>query len=280
MHSIILGKQKILYPSKWEEVSGDQLVQLADIMHSEISTAEALTRILIVLMNMRKQSLKIRFQWAFIVTYEFKYDCVKSAEWVLQNDFDCTDQKLPVIKNKGKKGFSLFGPLMECRGLVFIEFIEADMAYLDVRKHYDDKVKRLEALDLLTVILYRDRNKEMPKSGGRNGLNDWNGDPRVPYNTNILDYRIKEVKDMPIGYKYAIFLFYHACHMHLEKQNPNIFKKADAESEGNEGGNWASALKSLAGGSINVDKMMAVNASFALSDLDDRIAEAEEMAAK
>lgn len=277
MHSVIIGKRQIDFPSEWKELNGDQLVEISRILHSRIERSEAIARILMVLMEMRKQSLWIRFAWAFRVTREFKYDCLAAAEWVLSTDYDCTDNKLPIVRSR--KGYNLYGPLRECRRFVFIEFIEAYMAYLDFRKHFDDPDKRTEALDRLFIILYRDKNPHMPTTR-RGSVHHWNGDPRCEYNGNVLDYRLREAEYIPIGYKYAALMFYQACYMRWEHNHPNIFKKAEAQSASSGGGNLAGALKSLAGGSLNIDKMMKVNASAALRDLDDRIAEAEEMEAK
>lgn len=285
----------------------EQMVQLAELLHPNPSVLrtsplkrgehrlmEQVIQAFLILINMRKQSIWVKWAWTFRVSEEFKYDCLRGVEWVFQTDYDCTVNKLPVLntcpsvlRTSPLNGRGLYGPLNECRLLVFLEFIEADMAYLAFRKNFDDVAAREESLDRLVAILYRGRNPRTPlnpQKGGDIGVNtfeNWNGDPRCEYNSNVLDYHQEYVKThVSRGEKYAVLMFYHACHMRWERMFTNIFKKASAESDGSTGGDWAGALKSLAGGSINVDKMSKVNAALALSDLDDRIREAEEVASR
>ena len=296
MHSVILGKKQIDFPSEWNEVSGEQLVELATIIHSRSDPREMMVRILLVLLNMRYQSLWVRFTWAFRVSAEFKYDCLRGAEWVLKSDYDCTEQKLPVILTHPqplswkKRGVEMYGPLDECRKIVFLEFIEADMAYLDFRRNFEDVELREKALNRLVAVLYRDRNEDapvypQPLKGSRSHkkLMKWNGDPRCDYNSNVLEWHERSFDSVPIGYKYAVLMFYHACHIIWEEMFPEVFKKADATSRDDDttgSGDWAGALKSLAGGSVHAEAMGKVNAVFALKDLNDQIAAAEEVASK
>lgn len=295
MHSIILGKKQIDFPSEWSEVSGDQLVELATVLHSRAKPPEMLARIVLILLDMRNQSLWVRFAWTFMVSAEFKYDCLRGAEWVLKSDYDCTDQKLPIIKLtdspvKPWNDVSFYGPLDKCRQIVFLEFIEADMAYLDFRRNFEDVELREKALNRLIAVLYRDRNPDSPVSTSfRRGMTErkklmkWNGDPRCAYNSNVLDYHERSFEAVPIGYKYAVLMFYHACHMRWEEMFPDVFRKADAtlrEPQGDTGGDWAGALKSLAGGSVHAEAMGKVNAVFALKDLNDRIVETAEVESK
>lgn len=289
MHEFIINKRKYEVASSWDEVRGDEQVKIAEVLHSPLEKKEALIRIFLILADVRKH-FWLRIDLLFRLPKEAKYDLMRLVEWTLVQDYDCTEQKLPVIRSRGLIGHKLYGPLRECRRFVFIEFIEADTAYLEFRKNFDNAIVRKQALDLLVVILYRDRNPETPHLTGtslftarKSGYQaTWNGDPRCVYNSNTNEYRVKEIRRLPDGYKYAILMFYHACHMQWEKQYTNIFKRVKQEPEsGTEetaGGNpWAGALKSLAGGAINIEKMMEVNASAALSDLDDRIAEQERM---
>lgn len=285
MHTLYIGNRKIDFPSCWEEVSGEQLVQLAAILHGQMTKQEAMARLLMVLMNMRQQPIITRILWVFAVGSDAKYDCLRGVQWVLTEENLVTKNRMPVISLPPArwwgKSLKLYGPLDECKKLVFLEFIEADMAYLDFRRSFEDEGKRNQALNRLVAVLYRTKNADMPRR--KYAGTKWNGDPRAPYNSDILDYVQAEMDRLPMGVKYAVLMFYHACHMRWEGMFQHIFKKADAQSVeggGSSGGNWAGALKSLAGGSLNVEQMSKANALFALMDLDDRIRESEEMAAK
>jgi len=278
MHRIMIDKRHYDIPSKWEELGRDQYVRIADIVHRKISEPKALIRVFLLLCEVSRRPWLF---WTIFVriTEEQRYDLLKTVRWVLEKQNTCTDNKVPYVRTRGEHGKRLAGPLSECRRFVFHEFIDSDMAYLKFFKATNED-ERMAALDRLVAILYREPNPDFPKKyqlpGRKRNLVAWNGDPRIPYNPNLVEYQMEQLKKLPVGYKYAAFLFYHACHLKWEKDHPHIFKKAtDEEAAG--GGGWGRALMSLAGGALQAENMLKVNAMAALRELEDRIIEAERM---
>ena len=270
MNYFLVGKKKRRYscPSAWAELTGEQLAEVAEVLHSGAVKGEALTRIFFSLVRMRKEC-RLRLWWLWSISLEDKYDLMRLAKWVLEEPYKQTVNRLPTVLHGG---VVLHGPLAGCQGFSFIEFIEADMAYLAFRTASDDAARHWE-LNRLFGILYRKRNKDVSKDGKEYPEN-WNGDMRCAYNTNLVEHNTLAVLEVDDKYKYAAVMFFAACHTAWEEAFPLIFKKPEAGETSN-GGNWSGALKALAGGSINIDRMMAVNAVAALSDLNDRIEESE-----
>lgn len=274
MHELIICGRKYDCPSCWEELDEEMLVAVAGIIHRPMEVRQALAEILLLLLRVKKY-FHLRFCFAFVLTPESKYDLLKAVQWVLEHPNRSTKQKIPVLKCPGLTIRKLYGPQDDCRGLVFMEFIEADTAYMDFWHAKSDK-ERISHLDKLVAILYRPRNLDMPKlkAGQSRKMMRWNGDPRCAYNPNVVKYRLEMVSKISIRHKYAILMFYDACHKRMEANHSRLFAKAESKESSGSGG-WASALMHLAGGSINIDRMMCVNAAAALRDLEERLAELE-----
>lgn len=266
-----MGERTYEVPSAWDQLSGEQFAQVAEILHSKLSTMETMARLLYVLTEMRKHP-RLYIIFHFRLSAETQYDWLQLVEWVLRTPFTSAEQLVPTVRHKGR---TLYGPLKECRRFVFVEFIEADMAYLAFR-NANNEAEAMDSLDRLFAILYRDANPIMKHI--KNGTLDakWNGDPRCRFNENILDYAIELIRKVPVRYKYAALMHYANCHDRWEKNNPAIFKKA-GEGDGDAGGGWGTALRNLAGGSLHMEEMLRVNAAAALNDLNLKIIEAEEM---
>ncbi len=275
MNTFFLNKRKYEIPSKWEELSREEMIRVADIIHMKVRTDVALVRIFCALTHIWRRP---RLFWTVFVQMgdEARYDLLECVAWVLNQANTCTDNKIPYIRSRGSHGYLLAGPLGECRRFSIYEFIEADIAYLSFFKA-ENEPARMDALTKLVAIIYRERNpyfpKRYPMRPGKVSDN-WNGDTRIPFNPDLVEYRMKLLSKLPIGYKYAIFMFYHACHQAWERDHPHIFKKS---TEGEAGGGWGAALMSLAGGALEVDRMLKVNAMAALRDLENRIMENERL---
>lgn len=264
------GRKYDNIPGTWNDLKPEQLITIAGLLHSRISPDEAVFRVIMSLLEIRK---RWRLAWKlFLLNSEERLELL--ADLRLFTDFifddkkiDLTKQILPVITVPYtlRRSDVLYGPPDKCRKLVFMEFIKAETYYLMFRNNFTNVPKRMEALNKLVSVLYRHKQQKINKA-------TWNGDIRETYNDNIVTYRAEKITSrIPDNVKYAILLFYIGCRQLRVSRYKFVFGKSSGGSGGQ--GGWIDAIRSMAGGARHMEEMAMVDADLALYDLDKLIEE-------
>lgn len=269
MNQIIIRGEVIQVPGKWHELSHSQFVHIAYILH-EVTNINYARLLLIITIVQPRRYLWLCWHLLFRVNQKERENLI--SEWLLLIEF--LFDKAPEIKiNPIKKVrvwhkcrlSTLYGPPDIGNKMTFMELIKADTYYLLYRQSYANLPKRIEALNKLVAVLYREKQKIYEPT-------KWNGDFRHAYNDAIVDYYVPMVAKMPLAKKYAIVMWYDSIRRKRAARFPSVFPEGEGSGSG-KGGNWIDALRQMAGGALNMEQMAGVDADVALYDLNKTLEE-------
>lgn len=201
-------KKTVDIAQEWSELTRDQYIKIAGLLHSGLSDDEKLVETFRILSD--KGMLLF-----LLMDKEFIFRSLEHIKWVFEKQ-DVTVQLIPAYK-----GFH--GPASEFDNLVGQEFHHTEMAYQEIIA--DDA----QALDRLVAFMYR------PMKKGYNLKINKDGDARVPFNYHECIYRAYEIQHWPLNVKQAVLMWYAGCRQLLVKCYPLAFNGKKKESNYSDG---------------------------------------------
>lgn len=234
IHSSLLPDVRCSIPSRWDELSGSQLEQIARISLLPYQGANLAKLFFLVLISELPWWERGYAQWFYIVSsgIDDKANLLFLVD-SFQQDQALTVQKIPKITLKTKKVWGvfvlLFGPSSKLGNATFWEYVQAEKYYLNyleaVKANQPSKgSKPLEGLpsdwlDKLIATLYREaKPNHNPKL---------DTDPRIPLTDEGFKFRLALVQRMPIERKIAILIWFESCRNLIIKSFPAIFQAPD-----------------------------------------------------
>lgn len=195
----------------WNELTASQLIAIAHLLNTNVTDTE-----------LDMHLVKIIFEFSYKemqqASPEVIQSLVKYIQWVKES-CTLTKQLLPHLKVKSKV---YFGPSDNLENIRFLEFDAAERELYRWQKNMDDS----KQLFRFVAVLYR-----LGISGYNHKLNP-NGDPRVPYNSNVVDYYAEKLrKSLPESTAIAITMWYKGCRQHIVSQFPEIFDRSGGNSD-------------------------------------------------
>lgn len=247
------GNKCLTLPENFNELSGKQLIAIAGIKSSGSNAVVARLKVLRILLNMPF----VRFVF---LSSQAKAGMFPFVEWVFEKN-DLTAQVLPQYK-----GF--YGPKSLFDNITLGEFHFSELYYSGL-VNGETEEERMEAMDKLVAVLYR-----LPKKEYNTRL-DTDGDIRMKFNANELEYYSTIIKRWPFKVKLAIVFFYDGNRQHMVKLYDKVFQ---GKGGGNGDAGMFGVIRGLSGDKYGtLDKVENMMVHTALLELEMQIAEAEEM---
>lgn len=191
-------------PQSYNELTGYQLVSLMPLLCETDDEPDLIAlKVLRVLLDMGK----IKFMKLHV---DAKYRMIPYTTWVLKPE-GLTRQLIPYYISGFKK---YYGPKSEFDNLTVREFHAAEIYYSNAKEKNDR-----ESLAFLAAVLYR------PGKPGYDTVRDPDGDIRVPFNNNELEYWAKKFTSWPVAVLQSILVWYDGCKQLLIDAHPNVFMK-------------------------------------------------------
>lgn len=215
--------RECLVPERWEELTGEQLAEIAFILYSDADHIAKLTRCTRVLLGVSGD------YFATIDPEVILEELVPLAMWV-QEEVDLTEQLLPELKAGGQV---YYGPHSALGNLRFVEFDFAERALFEYNMS-----RTREALYRFVACLYRPMVTIPEGVADREKWIIAQGDKREPFNDNLVEHYGKFLQQyLPPRYAFAALLFYKGCRKHLVELFPMVFdstviqQQADGEDQ-------------------------------------------------
>ncbi len=207
-----------MIPESADELSGKDIIAIAGILHSQANQLSASLKALRILSGMNK----LKF---YRLSGDVKLRCLEHVQWLF-DELEITVQLLPKYKK-------YYGPSDELNNFTLAEFHFAERYYSD---HLADQPG---ALEKLIAVLYRKGKLAYDEK-----LNI-DGDIRMEFNANVIDYYSLKVAKWPMEVKWAILLFYDGCRKKISDDNEAIFSGGDGS--GDPGTGMYGVMRGLAG---------------------------------
>lgn len=205
---------KIEYPSSWDEHTPDQhafiMKQVVALENNKINAFEFKLIILYHFLNaerspfaelrerrMKPEQLEEKFGNIYLLTetldYLFRTEKINHKPCMVL-DYTSVKNYMPTIE-------SMHGPADALLDVTFGEYRAAFDAF------------REKKMDRLTAILYRPIRKDYNEVSASP---EYNGQKREKFNVHLVDEREKEMSQLPLFMKYAIYLFFRNCDMYIK----------------------------------------------------------------
>jgi len=240
MNTVTIDSASFQLPSAWDEMTGKQLLFVANLFNRRLSVIDFKLKILLHCLAIRPKLIKR-------IDPEDAYSLCQSFDFLLK-DVTLTRNLIPVIR----PGFiKYYGPSDKMLHCSFGEFTKAHNKLDQYIKTRDEKV-----LSEIIAILYR------PKKAFwfiRKRLTN-NRDPRRKLHDLSLKKRTAIFANLDPSIKYGVFLFFTGVLNSLPGQFPNVFRKREDNSEENKYG-WVPLVISLADGKTDDQSLERVLSS-------------------
>ncbi len=238
MVNLIYHKNRQLtIAENWDEVTTEQYIAIAKVLHAQIERSLASDRILKIL------SGKNLFSFLMLPLH-VRMNAWDHVQWVI-DDIKTTKQMLPVYKG-------LYGPESEFLNLRIVEFHHTEIAW---QKWINEDP---DGLDELVAVLYREPKKHYDKTRNREG------DIRIAFHHGDIEFHKQLVNKWPAEIKQAIAIWYDACRQQLVKDYEPAF--AGSGSDDNYYQGLYGMIRSIAGsgryGPFEEVEEMYVHAAF------------------
>jgi hypothetical protein len=193
---------EIVVPESWDELSARQFIKIAELLHKRIEDETiALDKALHILSN------KSLFMYLRI-PLDIRQRAQEHAKWVFEDQL-VTKQLIPLYGG-------LYGPESSFDNLQLAEFHHSEMAY-----HQFIFEKNEDFLTELCAVLYRQKRENYDAK--RNS----EGDVRIPFSFNDIEFHKRKIKSWPLAVKHAILIWYDGCRQQLVKDYPTAFNSDD-----------------------------------------------------
>jgi hypothetical protein len=237
MNRVEIAQKKYELPSKWNELTYDQLIYVAGLFTDRLTITDFKATVL-------HGFLKLKRKIVHRIDNEDLYFLAETFNFLLK-DVDLTENKISRIHR-------LYGPDDGMGYCTFGEFMKAQMRFDSYLA-----TKQERSLDELTAILYRPRKHFwFIRRYSTDSM-----DPRQKFTERTFLKRIKQVSIVDHAIKYAVFLFFSGILQSLPLRFPNVYRQKDEDGQENSTG-WAGLVISLADGKTDnesIDKVMNSN---------------------
>lgn len=274
MNIVQLDTIKINTPSSWNELSRQQLIEMAKyfdlvrlkLKHSVEITAE---RIMLTIVMLGIKPLNIfskKRNIFFSLDPDQVYDLVKMNDFLfLKNDL--TKSIIRYVRIGFKRYYAPSDGLKNISGR---EFAFADTFFLS---YYN--TRHIKWLDKMIAVLYRPAKKNFNPTAL-----SYDGDIRQPFNNHLLEYYEGKISRINIYVKKAILLYYMGCRQAIVKRYPDIFSSSN-QSKASGGGGWLDVYRGLAGPKFgDIEKTMDRRLFLLFAELQEIAAENKRRAEK
>lgn len=195
------------------------------------------------------------------------------ADVLLQLNFIFTDldRQLPtpyLFKHKGKY---YHNPGKDFQLITGGEFHFADKYYASYLEH-----GRLEDLDQLVAILYRQRGKGPEHQPGHE---KYCGDLRRPFNKNRIELDAATLATLPLSTKVTIFFWWQCFRQQLQLSWKDIFSQ-ERTKKAQKGNGWIPIFRTLSKHPLQFEAVAELKLSLLLMELRESMREAKEMERK
>lgn len=232
MNVVEFGDIKVEYPSMWEEHTEEQhlfvIQQMLKLYDGKIDVDSFEILVLFHFLGIKYDALAAAKEKRFsfreqeiyyeninrlrdTIRYFFKTEKDENGIEHRVVDYDTIKNFIPRLK-VGNNYY--YGPDDGFQNLVFIEFLDA----LNWFKLFQD-TKEETYLDKLIAVLYRPEveNYEIIRK-----RNDFDGNRRVKYNRNLVEWRAEHLGKLPFYYKWAVYLYFNACYHFITSEEIDV----------------------------------------------------------
>lgn len=226
-----------MLPDSFEELSSDQYIQIADILFQGGDTLECYTKALRILAGMSRISF-------MLMDPEMVDRCLPFINWVFETKKVIT-QLLPEYKG-------YHGPVSDFDNLKMKEFHFSEMYYGEVMAQPLNPLKGTleDPINKLTSVIYRQGKFRYDRK-----MNP-DGDVRIPFNANEIEFNSRIIHKWPDAVKHAIFFWYHSCRQQLIDNNPLVFTEPGDNYTSQFNTGLYGVMRSLAGDKLGtIDKI-------------------------
>lgn len=242
MVKVQINSDHYLIPEKWDELTTDQLLKIAEYVNSQLPFNEFRIKLMMFFLGlhcMRIEERTIKGEVCFFFRQGKKNIYALSAidlSCLLSRiDFifkiskadDDSNQKvvhshlcrqlIPAIKVSGTE---YIGPASSLTNLLFHEYIFTETYFYKF-----SETKEIKYADLLIAVLYREN------SGKNENDADYNGDPRIQFNDFHLDARAEKIAKLDPAFKTAILFFYDGCRNYLRVKFKEVFESSSGKNQ-------------------------------------------------
>lgn len=195
--------------TEWNDLTAEQLVAIADVLHT--ATDVDLARL-----NLLKILLSIPW-YRFLALGGQEIACLEHLAGFIMAGNTLTRNLLPRLRPHwfGYTAFqsSLYGPADGLANIRFNEFVAAESYFMDYQATGSEA-----SLNGLIAVLYRPiRDDYDPDSPS------YNGDIRQNFNDNLVEKRIRVIGCLPLRVRLAILHWYVGCRLDLVQGYENVF---------------------------------------------------------
>jgi len=229
-------KKQFTLPENFNELTGEQLIKINALLLLKAPKPLIRLMLLRVLLNMSQYHFfkldadcKNRLLFYDKLEDEFlsnEEDVETCIDWVFTEN-SLTEQLLPTYNG-------YHGPKKEFDNLRVKEFHVTEMAYADYVKEESE-----DLLNTVVAVLYR------PQKEAYDLVLDTDGDARIPFNSNEIEYYKKIVAPWPVEVKLSIFQFYDGCREYV-KELYDIFDQPSTSEDEAEAGMY-DIIRNLSG---------------------------------
>jgi|GEM_PF-2756215 len=274
MHTLYIHRTAYLLPSSWQELTRQQVISLARLVHDKVDTVRFAKIMFLILTQSLPwwKRIRVRFFYLFQATVDERADMLYLCRSFLENR-EFTAQKINYIGGRSV----LFGPSSALANLTLWEYIRAEQAFLNHVKQ--SSVPTTQHLDKLIAILYRPARPDYDPQ--------IHEDMRVPLVDAAVDVRLVQVAKVDIAVKVAILMWFDSCRSLVIKMYPNIFRKAEdseldkklrqkSKAPASSSTGWLDLITSLSTDMTQFEKIGNTNLMIAFTDLSNRIRQAKQ----
>lgn len=229
-------KKVFSLPENYNELTGKQLLQVNELLLLQLPLPVLRLKLLQVLLGIGQFSFfmlpadlkhRLLYHNHSLSGYMVDDASVSAIDWII-NDNNLTEQLLPVYN-----GF--YGPKKEFDNLTVKEFHVCEIAYSDYIQEQTE-----EHLNKLVAVLYRPCKKDYDFTL------DKDGDARIFFNPNELNYYTNIVSKWPAAAKMAIFSFYDGNREYLKTLYDEVFESSGSSAAEGDAGMY-DVIRNLAG---------------------------------
>lgn len=292
MHSIHLHDTTYQIPSRWDELSADQLRRIAWLSTLKKDSSSLSKLFFFVLTSSLPLWKRLRLQYFYLIqaSTDERGDFLELVESFQQ--FRAFTKQIQ--EKIWCKTVLLYGPASGLANCTFFEYIQAEQYFLNYLQadskrqvikdiHLGKESARSDGkadewLDRLVATLYRQKRR------GYDPAQD--DDPRIPLNAVGTRYRLRYTRKLDRYRKIGVLMWFDGCRQHLIKRFPLIFQQAksqqvgkwnaQAKKQGSAAEGWLSLISELSGGMNNYDAIGNTNLYTALTDVSFRIKKNQE----
>jgi hypothetical protein len=268
MHQLHLSNTTYQLPSRWDELSREQVIKAAYLSSQNLDAIKLAKLLFLVMTLSLPWTKRLRLQFF----YFFQANTTERADLLmLTRSFaeftDFTAQKLKKIGGKSVPKLTWHGPNSSLANCTLWEYIKAEQYFTKYLQTKDQKW-----LNQLIAVLYRPARSDFHP--------DLHEDIRTPLIDSTVHSRALQIARLPLSERIAILMWFDGCRSFIIRSFPLVFKKdlgQDAPElnqrlKGKQkSGSWLDMITSLSANMSQFTEIANTNLSIALTDISFRI---------